>query len=117
MSKDAAYKTKQSLTDFLKVCEGLIVKWQKAQYNEGIRGDKRKEGHYDTERDKKQRADVTAPAFKSGEYSEGCGIPRHRRESCNLTIHPDYNQRLDNKRDLESVLKSIKQVNTQLASM
>ena len=57
-------KTKQSLTDFLKVCEGLIVKWQKAQYNEGVRRGKRKEGQYDTERDKKQRANVAASAFK-----------------------------------------------------
>jgi hypothetical protein len=27
-----------------------------------------------------------------GEHCEGCGIPRHKRESCNLKEHPDFNK-------------------------
>ena len=27
-----------------------------------------------------------------GEHCEGCGIPRHKRETCNLKEHPDFNK-------------------------
>jgi hypothetical protein len=37
-----AYTTQQSLSGFLNACEGLIVEWQKTQYNEKVRGGKRK---------------------------------------------------------------------------
>ena len=49
--------------------------------------------YHEQDRDKKHRADITAPAFKSSEYCEGCGIPKHRRESGNLFDHPDYNHK------------------------
>ena len=30
---------------------------------------------------------------KAGEYCEGCGKPRHKRESCQLAGHPNSNQK------------------------
>ena len=92
LREDSAYQSKPSLTGLLKTCEGLIVEWQKAQYNESVRGGgKRKDGNQESDRDKKQRPDYPPPAFKSGEYCEGCGVPRQKREACNLTRHPDFN--------------------------
>jgi len=45
------------------------------------------------ERNKKARGEVTGykPLLIAtmGEYCEGCGIPRHKQESCNLKDHPD----------------------------
>ena len=31
--------------------------------------------------------------MKAGEYFEGCGKPRHKRESCQLAGHPNSNQK------------------------
>ena len=31
--------------------------------------------------------------MKAGEYCEGCGKQRHKRESCQLTSHPNYNEK------------------------
>ena len=31
--------------------------------------------------------------MKAGEYFEGCGKPRHKRETCQLTGHPKYNEK------------------------
>ena len=64
MREDRAYQAKPSLMGFLKVCEGLIVEWQQAQNNKSVRGGgNRKDGHQESDRDKKQRADYTAPAM------------------------------------------------------
>ena len=58
---------------FMRVCEGFIFKWQKAHYDEVVRNGKRK-------------------VWQAGEYYEGCGKQRHKRESCQLTSHPNYNE-------------------------
>ena len=90
---DKEYSEKWTLRGFMRVCEGLIIKWQKAHYNEVVRGGKRKETEADSDKSKRQRAGSSSVIVKAGEYCEGCGKPRHKRETCQLTGHPDYNEK------------------------
>ncbi len=57
---------------------------------------KRKEGNDDGEGNKKARGESSEykPLMIAsvGEHCEGCGIPRHRRETCHLREHPDFNK-------------------------
>jgi hypothetical protein len=39
----------------MRVCEGLIIKWQKAHYDEVVRGGKRKNAEADSDKAKRQR--------------------------------------------------------------
>jgi len=71
----------------------LIFKWQKAHYDEVVRNDKRKDTEVDSDKSKKQRAGSSSVVVKTGKYCEGCGKPRHKRESCQLTAHPNYNEK------------------------
>ena len=84
--------TLRTLRGFMRVCEGLIIKWQKAHYEEGYRG-KRKDTEADSDKSKRPRAGSSSVIVKAGEYCEGCGKPRHKRETCQLTGHPDYNEK------------------------
>ena len=77
----------------MRVCEGLIFKWQKAHYDEVVRSGKRKDTDVDSDKSKKQRAGTSSLLVKAGEYCEGCGKQRHKRESCQLTSHPNYNEK------------------------
>ena len=65
----------------MRVCEGLIIKWQKAHYDEEA----------DSDKAKRQRAESASREVKAGEHCEGCGKPRHKRESCQLAGHPNFN--------------------------
>ena len=60
----------------------MIIKWQKAHYDEVVRNGKRKDTEVDSDKSKKQRAGSSSVVVKAGEYCEGCGKPRHKRESC-----------------------------------
>ena len=57
---------------------------------------KRKEGNDEGEGNKKARGESTGykPLFIAsvGEHCEGCGIPRHKRKTCYLREHPDFNK-------------------------
>jgi hypothetical protein len=77
----------------MRVYEGLIFKWQKAHYDEVVRSGKRKDTDGDSDKTKKQRAGTSSLGVKAGEYCEGCGKQRHKRESCQLTSHRNYNER------------------------
>ena len=65
------------------------MQWERLHYDSGLTGN---EG----EGNKKARGESTG--YKSllissmREHCEGCGIPRHKRESCNLKEHPDFNR-------------------------
>jgi hypothetical protein len=71
----------------------LIFKWQKAHYDEVVRNGKRKDTEVDSDKSKKQRAGSSSVVVKTGKYCEGCGKPRHKRESCQLAGHPNFNQK------------------------
>ena len=90
---DKEYSEKWTLRGFMRVCEGLIIKWQKAHYDEVVRGGKRKDTEADSDKFKRQRAGSSSVIVKAGEYCEGCGKPRHKRETCQLTGHPNYNEK------------------------
>jgi hypothetical protein len=90
---DKEYSDRWSLKGFMQVCERLIFKWQKAHYDEVVRNGKRKDTDGDADKTKKQRAGPSSAVMKAGEYCEGCGKPRHKRESCQLTAHPNYNKK------------------------
>jgi len=77
----------------MRVCEGLIIKWQKAHYDEVVRGGKRKNAEADSDKAKRQRTESASREMKAGENCEGCGKPRHKRESCQLAGHPNFNQK------------------------
>ena len=77
----------------MRVYEGLIFKWQKAHYDEVVRSGKRKDTDGDSDKTKKQRAGTSSLGVKAGEYCEGCGKQCHKRESCQLTSHRNYNER------------------------
>ncbi len=77
----------------MRVYEGLIFKWQKAHYDEVVRSGKRKDTDADSDKSKKQRAGTSSSVVKAGEYCEGCGKQRHKRESCQLTSHANYNEK------------------------
>ena len=57
---------------------------------------KRKEGTEEGEGTKKARGESSGyrPLMIAsvGEHCEGCGIPRHKRETCHLREHPDFNK-------------------------
>ena len=82
---DKEYSEKWTLRGFMRVCEGLIIKSQKAHYDEVVRGGKRKDTEADSDKFKRQRAGSSSVIVKAGEYCEGCGKPRHKRETCQLT--------------------------------
>ena len=90
---DKEYSEKWTLRGFMRVCEGLIIKWQKAHYDEVVRGGKRKDTEADSDKSTRQRAGSSSVIVKAGEYCEGCGKPRHKRETCQLTGHPNYNEK------------------------
>ncbi len=90
---DKEYSEGWSLQGFMRVCEGLIFEWQKAHYDEVVRSGKRKDTEVDSDKSKKQRAGSSSLVVKAGEYCEGCGKQRHKRESCQLTSHPNYNEK------------------------
>jgi hypothetical protein len=71
----------------MRVYEGLIIKLQKAHYDEVVRGEKRKASEADADKSKRQRAESTSSGVRTG---EGCGKSRHRRESCQLS---DFNKK------------------------
>jgi len=89
LRNDEQYQNRSTLEGFLYLCEGLIVQWERLHYDSGLTGN---EG----EGNKKARGKSTGykPLLISsmGEHCEGCGIPRHKRESCNLKEHPDFNR-------------------------
>ena len=62
-------------------------------YDEMVRNGKRKDTEVDSDKSKKQRAGSSSSVVKAGEYCEGCGKQRHKRESCQLTSHPNYNEK------------------------
>ena len=90
---DKEYSEQRTLRGFMRVCEGLIIKWQKAHYDEVVRGGKRKDTEADSDKSKRQRAGSSSVVVKAGEYCEGCGKPRHKRETCQLTGHPNYHEK------------------------
>ena len=47
----------------------------------------------DANRPKRVRAEQGAYATSDNNHCEGCGIPRHRRDQCQLSDHPDWNSR------------------------
>jgi len=47
----------------------------------------------DSDKFKRQRAESASREVKAGEYCEGCGKPRHKRESCQLDGHLNFNQK------------------------
>ena len=47
----------------------------------------------DSDKSKRQRAESASGGVKAGEYCEGCGKPCHKRESCQLAGHPNFNQK------------------------
>ena len=51
---DKEYSEKWTLRGFMRVCEGLIIKWQKAHYDEVVRGGKRKDTEADSDKSKRQ---------------------------------------------------------------
>jgi hypothetical protein len=81
---DKEYSERWTLRGFMRVCEGLIINWQKAHYEDT---------EADSDKFKRQRAGSSSVVVKAGEYCEGCGKPRHKRESCQLTGHPNYNEK------------------------
>jgi hypothetical protein len=76
---------KRTLRGFMRVCEGLIIKWQKAHYDEVARGRTRKRILIRP----KGSAKSASREVKAGERCEGCGKPRHKRESCQLAGYSD----------------------------
>jgi hypothetical protein len=90
---DRDYSEGWTLLGFMRVCEGLIIKWQKAHYDEMVRSDKRKDTEVDSDKSKRQRAGSASIVVEAGQYCEGCGKPHHKRESCQLTAHPNYNEK------------------------
>ena len=90
---DKEYSEGWSLQGFIRVCSGLIFKWQKAHYDEVVRNGKRKEKEVDSDKSKKQRAGSSSYVVKAGECCEGCGKQCHKRKSCLLTVHPNYNEK------------------------
>jgi hypothetical protein len=58
-----------------------------------VRGGKRKDAEADSDKFKRQRAESASGGVRAGENCEGCGKPRHKRESCQLTQHPDYSEK------------------------
>jgi len=78
---------------FMRVCDGLIIKLQKAHFDELVRGGKRKDAGAGSDKSKRQRAESASGGVKAGEYCEGCGKPRHKRESCQLAGHLNFNQK------------------------
>lgn len=110
LRNDEQYQNRSTLERFLYLCEGLIVQWERLHYDSGLTGN---EG----EGNKKARGESTGyksllissmrellernsmfcthhlyQTCKNLEHCEGCGIPRHKRESCNLKEHPDFNR-------------------------
>jgi hypothetical protein len=87
-----------TLTVFLRVCEGLILKWQSAHFDSLNRGGKRSsvggqvQGD-DGSKSKRTRAEQGAYATSDDNHCEACGIPRHRRDQCQLNDHPDWNNK------------------------
>ena len=96
LRNDDQYQTKGTLERFLYLCEGLIVQWERLHFDSVSRGMKRKEGTDDGEGNKKARGESSGyrPLMIAsvGEHCEGCGIPRHKRETCHLREHPDFNK-------------------------
>ena len=62
---DKEYSEGWSLQGFMRVCEGLILKWQKAHYD-----GKREDTDVDSDKSKKQRAGISSLVVKAGEYCE-----------------------------------------------
>jgi len=58
-----------------------------------VRSGKRKDTDVDSDKSKKQRVGSSSFVVKAGEYCEGCGKQCHKRESCQLTSHPNYNEK------------------------
>ena len=58
-----------------------------------VRGGRRKDAEADSDKSKRQRAELPLGGVKAGEYCEGCGKPRHKRESCQLSEHPNFNKK------------------------
>jgi len=86
------YQTKGTLERFLYLCEGLVVQWERLHFGWGMN---RKEGNDEGEGNKKARGESSGYKpllIASIEHCEGCGIPRHKRETCNLEEHPDFNK-------------------------
>jgi hypothetical protein len=53
---DKDYSERWTLQGFMRVCEGLIIKWQKAYYDEMVRSGKRKDTEVDSDKSKRQCA-------------------------------------------------------------
>jgi hypothetical protein len=47
----------------------------------------------DGSKSKRTRAEQGAYATSDDNHCEGCGIPRHRRDQCQLSDHPDWNSK------------------------
>jgi hypothetical protein len=73
LAKVPGYSEDPTLRVFLRVCEGLILKWKRTGAGGQFQVD-------DANKPKRVRA-------------EGCGIPRHRRDQCQMNDHPDWNSR------------------------
>ena len=89
LAQVAGYSEDPTLKVFLRVCEGLILKWQRAYFDSLIRGGKRAsvsgQVHVDdANRPKRVRAEQGAYTTSDDNHCEGCGIPRHRRDQCQL---------------------------------
>ena len=98
LAQVAGYSEGPTLKVFLRVCEGLILKWQRAYFDSLSRGGKRVsvsgQVHVDeASKPKRARAEQGAYATSDDNHCEGCGIPRNRRDQCQLSDHPDWNSR------------------------
>jgi hypothetical protein len=98
LAKVPGYSEDPTLRVFLCVCEGLILKWQRAHFDSLSRGGKRTSASGqvqvdDSSRPKRVRAEQGAYATGDNNHCEGCGIPRHRRDQCQMSDHPDWNSR------------------------
>jgi hypothetical protein len=75
-----------------------VLKWQRAHFDNLNRGGKQASAGGqvqgdDANRSKRTRAELGAYATSDGNHCEGCGIPRHKQEQCQLSDHPDFNKK------------------------
>jgi hypothetical protein len=96
LAQETGYSEDPSLKVFLRVYERLILKWQMEHFDNLNRGKKRASAGGQVQgdeanRSKWTRAEQGAYATSDDNHCEGCGIPRHKRDQCQLFDHPDWN--------------------------
>jgi hypothetical protein len=92
------YSEDPTLKVFLRVCDGLILKWQRAHFDNLNRGGKRANSGgqvQGNEANRSKRTRVEPGAYTTGDnkHCERCGISRHKREQCQFSDHPDFNKK------------------------